>query len=89
VRLASELDPRQLPHFLGLIEEARQVARLRLTPVAPATPADKLMTVKETAEHLHCSEVYLYKTALPFKLRLGKKLLFSANGITEYLQKQK
>jgi excisionase family DNA binding protein len=92
LRLANELQPQELPHFLGILEEARQIARLRLTPAAPAPcPPDELLTVKQAAEHLHCSKVYLYKNAhtLPFACHLGKKLLFSRNGIETYLRRQK
>jgi excisionase family DNA binding protein len=89
LRLANELQPQELPHFLGILEEARQIARLRLMPATPAPyPPDALLTVKQAAERLQCSRDYLYKTALPFKRKLGRKLLFSSREIDEYLGRQ-
>ena len=90
VRLANELQPDQLPHFLGALETARQIARLRLTPAAPA-PAlpDELLTCKQAAAKLNCSTDYLYKRDLPFVRRLGRKRMFSRNAIDSYLAKQK
>jgi hypothetical protein len=86
---ARTLPTTELPRLLGDLAEVAATALARLsTPVpAPATP-DVLLTVRQAAERLQCSCAYLYKTALPFKRRLGRKLLFSANGIEEYLRKQ-
>jgi hypothetical protein len=87
---ARSLPAEKLPRLLGDLAEVQATALARLSSPAPApTPPDTLLTVKEAAERLHCSQVYLYKTALPFKRKLGRKLLFSANGIEEYLRKQK
>lgn len=89
---ARTLPPAALPRLLADLREVEVTALARLTtPLqAPALPADELLSVPQTATHLHCSEVYLYKNArkLPFARRLGKKLLFSRNGIEEYLRKQ-
>jgi hypothetical protein len=63
------------------------LARLYAPAPAPA-PRDEMLTCRQAAELLQCSCAYLYKTALPFKRRLGRKLLFSANGIEEHLRKQ-
>jgi excisionase family DNA binding protein len=90
LQLAQELEPEQLPHFLGQIEEARQIARLRLAPTAPApAPPDELLTIAQAAAMLNCSKDFLYKTNLPFVKHLGRARRFSRNGIEEYLRKQK
>jgi predicted DNA-binding transcriptional regulator AlpA len=89
VQLASELEPRELPHFLGCLEEARQVAQLRLTPSAPApAPPDELLSVSQVATKLGCSRDFLYRGKFPFARRLGRKLMFSRVGIEEYLRKE-
>jgi hypothetical protein len=90
LRLANELQPEKLPHFLGQLEEAKQVARMRLTPAAPApVPPDVLLSVRQAAQKLNCSADTLYKRDFPFVRRIGRKRLFSQNGIEEYLCKQK
>lgn len=86
---ARTLLPAELPRLLGDLEEVRTTALARLSAPAPLIPSDELLTCEQAAERLHCSKVYLYKTALPFKRKLGRKLLFSQNGIAEYLRKQK
>lgn len=79
----------KLPRLLGDLEVVRVTALARLSSHAPATaPKDELLTCRQAAERLQCSCAYLYKTPLPFKRKLGRKLLFSANGIEEYLRKQ-
>ena len=89
LQLAQELQPGNLPHFLGVLEEARQIARLRLSPAPPApAPPDELLSVKQAAQVLGCSADFLYKRRFPFARRLGRKLMFSRNGIEAYLAKQ-
>ena len=86
---ARTLPPEALPRLLGDLTEIMATAQQRLSVPTPVIPIDELLSVGEAAERLHCSKVYLYKTALPFKRKLGRKLLFSQNGITEYLRKQR
>jgi hypothetical protein len=86
---ARTLPAEALPRLLGDLAEIMATAQARLSAPAPMQQADELLTCEQAAERLHCSRVYLYKTALPFKRKLGRKLLFSQNGITEYLRKQK
>ncbi len=90
---AQTLDRERLPQLMADLEEVRATALLRISaPSAPAPVApDELLTTAQAAERLHCSKVFLYKNAhtLPFARHLGKKLLFSADGIKEYLAKQR
>ena len=80
----------RLPRVLGQLREIEShcLARLNGVPAQPA-PEDDLLTVQQAANRLHCSAAYLYKNSLPFKRKLGRKLLFSSAAISEYLQKQK
>jgi excisionase family DNA binding protein len=89
---ARTLDRERLPKLLADLREVECTALARLSAPAPAQqPPDELLTTAQAAERLHCSKVYLYKNAhtLPFACHLGKKLLFSADGIKEYLAKQR
>ena len=88
---ARNLPADKLPRLLGDLAEVQATALARLTAPSPAPAPDELLNVSQAAEHLHCSKVYLYKNAhaLPFAHRLGKKLLFSRDGIAEYLRHQK
>jgi hypothetical protein len=90
IRLANEIPCEGLPHFLGKLEEARLTALARLTPKAPTpTPPDVLLNIGEAAQKLGCSRDFLYRRELPFIRRLGRKRMYSQNGIEEYLRKQK
>jgi excisionase family DNA binding protein len=80
----------RLPRCMGMLREIEAVMQSRLNgvPAQPAPAQDELLTVKQAAERLQCSQAYLYKnTSLPFRRKLGRSLRFSANGITEYLRK--
>jgi hypothetical protein len=78
-----------LPRLLADLREVECTALARLTaPASAPAPPDTLLTVAEASTALHCSKDYLYKTALPFKRKLGRKLLFSSAGIAEYLKRQ-
>jgi hypothetical protein len=90
LQAARTLPPAELPRLLGDLAEIQATAQARLTAPAPALPADELLTCKQAAARLNCSPDYLYRRGrdLPFARRLGRKLLFSQNGIASYLAKQ-
>jgi excisionase family DNA binding protein len=85
---ARTLPPAELPRLLGDLAEIAATAQARLSAPVPALPADELLTVKQAAAKLNCSKDTLYKRDFPFVRRLGRKRLFSSNGIEEYLRKQ-
>ncbi|MFZ0865050.1 MAG: helix-turn-helix domain-containing protein [Candidatus Sulfotelmatobacter sp.] len=81
----------RLPRVLGMLAEISETCRARLAGAGtPAQTQDELLTISQAAERLQVSHAYLYKnTSLPFRKKLGRSLRFSANGITEYLQRQR
>lgn len=88
---AKTMPPDDLPRFLGELEEIRCTAMARLTTPVPQQPqADTLLDVEETSHRLGVSPGYLYRhhKQLPFARRLGHKLLFSAQGIENYIRQQ-
>ena len=91
LQVARTIPVESLPRLLGDLEEVKAVAFSRLTAsaLAPAAP-EEWLTAAEASARLHCSRVYLYKNShtLPFARHLGKKLLFSARGIEEYLEQK-
>jgi excisionase family DNA binding protein len=52
---------------------------------------DVLLSVNEAAERLKVSTDYLYRNArkLPFTVREGRLLRFSANGMDEYIRRKR
>ena len=81
----------RLPRVLGMLAEISETCRARLAGAGtPAQTQDELLTISQAADRLQVSDAYLYKdTSLPFRKKLGRSLRFSANGITEYLQRQR
>jgi hypothetical protein len=77
-----------LPRLIGTLRELLATAEMRLHTAMPA-PApcttDEFLTVKQAAARLGCSKDLLYKRDFPFVRKLGRKKLFSARGIQEYL----
>jgi hypothetical protein len=91
LQLAHQLVPEELPHFLGQLEEARVIALTRLISPKPAqSQADELLDVTEAAHRLGVSTNYLYRHhgQFAFTRRLGKRLLFSGNGIEQYIRRE-
>jgi len=94
-RLIAQAPPDDLPRLVGDFEAARAAAWSRmLAPRAPAAEAgpDQNLSVEEAASRLGLSKDYLYRHAdrLPFALRIGRKLLFSARGLEKWnAQKQR
>jgi len=89
LQAARTLPPAELPCLLGDLEEVKATALARLSAPALAQQADELLNITQTAAKLGCSKDLLYKRDFPFVRRLGRKLMFSRNGIDEYLRKQR
>ncbi len=84
------LPAEELAIFLGELEALRLVGMQRLLAAAPVPPpqADELLDVRETARRLGVSTCHVYRNAsnYSFVRRQGRKLLFSARGLAEYIQ---
>ena len=92
---ARECQPDELPLFLGTLRQVEATAMARL--MSPSTSErnreaqpDHLITVREAAGRLGISADYLYRHSakFPFTRREGKRLLFSAQGIQQYISRQ-
>lgn len=86
---ARNLPTAELPQLLADLEECRAVAMARLLRPEPLPAPDEYLTIKQAAARLGCSANFLYKNDFPFARRIGRKRLFSARGIDEYLRKPK
>jgi excisionase family DNA binding protein len=89
LKLAQELPPEQLPRLLGELEEVRCTAKARLSAprqVRRVEP-DSLLAVGEASRRLGVSRDYLYRHSkdLPFTRRMGRRLLFSSQGIGKHI----
>lgn len=78
----SALPLEAIPEAIGQLERLKAILLARLTVRADVHAdggGDHLLTIKEAAAKLNCSEAWLYREAerLPFTVRVGRKLLFS------------
>jgi excisionase family DNA binding protein len=67
------------------------VAAVRSGPdLSPTSDDDHLLTTEEAARRLGVSEDWLYRRAgrLPFTVRLGRTLRFSALGLDRYISQR-
>src|SRR5213595_2340784 len=64
---------------------ARWIRELEIVDVAASGDGDRLLTVAEAAERLACSKDWLYRHRLPFAVRNGRQLRFSAVGLDRYI----
>jgi hypothetical protein len=83
-----DMAPAQLPELLGELEVIRATAMLRMSAPSPAQMPDEQLGIVAAAARLGVSTDYLYRHAkqLPFTRRMGRKLLFSGQGIEFYIQ---
>ena len=91
--VAPTLESVEIPDALGRLERLRAIldsTRLQYA-LQPSRDAqqDRLLRVSEAADKLGCSASWLYREAarLPFTIRNGRKLMFSANGIAQFIRR--
>jgi predicted DNA-binding transcriptional regulator AlpA len=96
VRLATESPPEELPALIGRLEAAKATAWARLvSPAAPngsgRTDSDENLSAAATARRLGVSVEWVYRNArrLPFSVRIGRRVLFSAAGLERWNRQQK
>jgi len=85
---AQEMPRDELPLLLGELEQVRCTALARLTS-APVMPreSDELLGPAEAGRRLGVSKDYLYRhhRDFAFTRRVGRKLLFSAVELDQYI----
>jgi hypothetical protein len=86
--LAENLPPEELPDFLGSLEVVRVTAFARIAAPGTVQKDDRLIDVEELADRLHIHPDYIYRHQSKYKSFAhpqGSKLLWSSNGLDEYL----
>lgn len=81
-----------VPELLGELEVIRASALMRLSvPTSAARTQDELLEISVAAGRLGVSTDYLYRKSkvLPFTRRIGRKLLFSSQGIDSYIHQHR
>lgn len=84
-----DADADELPAIVGELEALKAVAWSRM--LAPPPPArdeggDQNVSADEAARRLGLSKDWLYKhaDALPFAVKIGRRVLFSARGLERW-----
>lgn len=84
-----------LPRLIGELEAAKAAAWARLAVPLPGRCPDgghdENLPTDEAARRLGMSERWLYRNAsrLPFTVRIGRRLVFSARGLDRWLERQR
>jgi predicted DNA-binding transcriptional regulator AlpA len=87
---ARSVPVRDLPAFIGKLATANAVAFSRLQSPSPQPrQADELLNVTQAAQRLNVSKGFLYRHDFPFVRRMGKRLLYSAVGIEQYIKNRR
>ncbi len=73
-----------LPHLAGVLAEAQVRLQLRLTTPGNGSIPDENLSAAEAARRLGLSKDWLYKTDLPFKIPIGRRVVFSARGLERW-----
>ncbi len=85
---AKEIPPEQVPALLAQLAALQSALVARWMVVNGQVPGeDHLLSVEDAARMLAVSPDWLYRRAktLPFTVRLGGRLRFSAQGLARYL----
>jgi excisionase family DNA binding protein len=90
-QLVDETPLEELPSLVGRLREAELLAEMRLRGEASGNgsrpePEDRNLSADEAAQRLGLSRDYLYRNAnkLPFTVRIGTRVLFSARGLDRW-----
>jgi excisionase family DNA binding protein len=79
----------QIPALLTQLSTLQTAMAARLIPIGDTTSRnDDMLAVAEAAKRLGVSVDWLYRrtSRLPFVVRLGRQVRFSAQGIDRYLK---
>ena len=86
----AEVTPGRIAPLLAQLAavQASMAARLAAAETGTAYVEETLLTVTETAERLGVSEDWLYRRtkSLPFVVRVGRHVRYSASGIDRYIR---
>jgi len=87
--LIEKLSLDELPHLAGDLEVLRVAILRRLTAPPAQSPPDHLLGVAEAARRLGLSRDFLYRNhkKYSFARRIGRRLLFSAEGIRTWIER--
>jgi excisionase family DNA binding protein len=90
-QLAKNLPLESLPEFFADLEHIRMAAFARMVIPTSEAIRDELLDVEQAAARMNVSMDYLYRRhkRLPFTRRMGKRLLFSSNGLDSFLKKSR
>jgi predicted DNA-binding transcriptional regulator AlpA len=85
----AELTPEELPAVLAAVA-ARMAAVQQEPRHEPTVDGDVNLPIAEAARRLSISRDWLYRHAdkLPFTVRLGRRVTFSAAGLEEWRRKR-
>jgi len=89
IRELATVEPlRELPRLFGALEEIKTTALIRLQQLPEPRNQDSLLDVRSAAALLGVAPDYLYRNhrKFPFVRRLGKRLLFSSEGIQRFIE---
>lgn len=81
-----------LPGVLAALSLQMTTATLRLLEDGTSNEAvgsgDENLKIDEAARRLGVSVDYLYRHSMPFRVRIGRRLLFSSRGLERWIQEQ-
>jgi predicted DNA-binding transcriptional regulator AlpA len=89
-RLIGEAATADLPRLIGALEAAKAQAWSRITVTAPnrngTEPPDENLSATVAARRLGLSKEWIYRHAdsLPFTVKIGRRVLFSAKGLERW-----
>ena len=91
LKAARELSSGELPALIGELERIKAIAWSRITSPASTQQHDELLGIDAAARRLGVSKDYLYRrhSELAFARREGRRLLFSALGIDQYIRQNR
>ncbi len=87
----------ELPRLLGELERLRAATWARLAGLSANGQSrtghdqpDELLDVEEAARRLSlsCDHLYRHAKELPFTVRIGRRLRFSAKGLERYIRQR-
>ncbi len=88
-KLLAACPPEHLPVLIAALSArlAAEAARRLMEPTTreqSQIQPDENLSIDEAARRLGVSKDFLYRTKLPFRVRIGRRVLFSARGLERW-----
>ncbi len=88
-KLIADTSQEHLPALITSLNARITAVAMRLFEQDKPDQGSELLTIDEAAAYMKVSTTYFYKKNLPFKVKIGNRLLFNRGGMDRWIKNQR